>query len=76
VVDGLVGLFATAFAGLAVPGDQAGNDFLEFSKLPSRNLIDLGKQAASRRTSAMQNVLLSPPHTWGSQNLYEALRTS
>jgi hypothetical protein len=45
MLDGLVTLFATAFAGLAVPRDQAGNVFLEFSKLPSRDLIDLGKQA-------------------------------
>jgi len=45
MLDGLVALFATAFAGLAVPRDQAGNVFLEFSKLSSPDLIDLGKQA-------------------------------
>jgi hypothetical protein len=49
MLDGLVGLFATAFAGLAVPRDQAGNVFLEFSKLPSPDLIDLGNQLGFKK---------------------------
>jgi hypothetical protein len=44
MLDGLVALFATAFAGLAIPREQAGKVLLEFSKLPSPDLIDLGKR--------------------------------
>jgi hypothetical protein len=44
MLDMLVALFATAFADLAIPRDRAGNVFLEFSKLPSPDLLDLGKQ--------------------------------
>jgi len=44
VLDVLVALFATAFADLAIPRDQAGKAFREFSKLPSPDLVDLGKQ--------------------------------
>ncbi len=44
MLDGLVALFAAAFQDLAIPEDQAGYIFLEFSKLPSSGLIDLGKQ--------------------------------
>jgi len=49
VLDGLVALFATAFADLAIPRDQAGNVFLEFSKLPPPDLIDLGKQLGLKK---------------------------
>jgi hypothetical protein len=49
MLDGLVALFAAVFAGLAIPRDQAGNVFLEFSKLPSADLIDLGKQAGLKK---------------------------
>jgi hypothetical protein len=49
MLDGLVALLATAFAGLALPRDQAGNVFLEFSKLPSQDLIDLGKQTGLKK---------------------------
>jgi hypothetical protein len=44
MLDVLVALFAMAFADLAIPRDRAGNVFLEFSKLPSPDLVDLGKQ--------------------------------
>jgi len=47
-LDGLVALFAAAFAGLAIPRDQAGDVFLNFSKLPDRDLICLGKQLGLR----------------------------
>ena len=43
-LDGLVALFAAAFADLAIPGDQAGDVFLDFSQLPAPDLICLGKQ--------------------------------
>jgi hypothetical protein len=46
MLDVFVALFATAFAGLAIPKDRAGKVFLEFSKLPSPDLHDLGKQLA------------------------------
>jgi hypothetical protein len=49
VLDGLVALFATAFADLAIPRDQAGNVFHEFSKLPPPDLIDLGKQLGLKK---------------------------
>ena len=49
MLDGLVALFATAFADLAIPRDQAGNVFLEFSKLPSPDLVDLGKQLGLKK---------------------------
>ena len=49
MLDVLVALFATAFADLAIPWDQAGNVFLEFSKLPSPDLIDLGKQLGFKK---------------------------
>jgi hypothetical protein len=44
MLDVLVALFSAAFADLAIPRDQAGNVFLKFSKLPSPDLTDLGKQ--------------------------------
>src|SRR5712691_11873738 len=45
VLDGLVALFATAFAGLAVPRCQAGNVFLEFSTCKRRtDAIGMGRQ--------------------------------
>ena len=43
-LDSLVALFAAAFEGLAIPNEQAGRIFLGFSKLPSADLIDLGKR--------------------------------
>jgi hypothetical protein len=43
-LEDLVALFAAAFMGVAIPQDQVGNVFLEFSKLPPQDLIDLGKQ--------------------------------
>jgi hypothetical protein len=43
-LDDLVALFAGVFVETALPEDQVGNAFLEFSKLPSQDLIDLGKQ--------------------------------
>jgi hypothetical protein len=43
-LDDFVALFAAAFVDLAIPEDQVGNVFLEFSKLPPQDLIDLGKQ--------------------------------
>jgi hypothetical protein len=43
-LDDLVALFAAAFLGVAIPQDQVGNVFLEFSKLPQQDLIDLAKQ--------------------------------
>jgi hypothetical protein len=49
MLDGLVALFAAAFPDLAIPRDQAGNVFLEFSKLPSPDLIDLGKQLGLKK---------------------------
>ena len=45
MLDGLVALFATAFAGLAVPRGQAGNVFLEFSTCKRRtDAIGMGRQ--------------------------------
>jgi hypothetical protein len=49
MLDVLVALFATAFADLAIPRDQVGNVFLEFSKLPPPDLIDLGKQLGLKK---------------------------
>jgi hypothetical protein len=49
MLDEFVTLFAGAFADLAIPRDQAGNVFLEFSKLPSRDLVDLGKQVGLKK---------------------------
>jgi hypothetical protein len=49
MLDVLVALFAAAFADLAIPRDRAGNVFLEFSKLPSPDLIDLGKQLGFKK---------------------------
>lgn len=43
-LDGLVALFTAAFQDVAIPEDQAGHVLLEFSKLPSSSLIDLGRQ--------------------------------
>ena len=43
-LDDLVALFAAAFVDMAIPNDQVGNVFHEFSKLPPQDLIDLGKQ--------------------------------
>jgi hypothetical protein len=43
-LDDLVALFAAAFVDMAIPNDQVGNVFLEFSKLPPQDFIDLGKQ--------------------------------
>src|SRR5438034_7406131 len=47
-LDELVALFAAAFAGLAIRRDRAGDVFLNFSKLPARDLIRLGKQMGLR----------------------------
>jgi hypothetical protein len=44
MLEGFGALFAAAFQDLAIPEDQAGHVFLEFSKLPSLGLIDLGRQ--------------------------------
>jgi hypothetical protein len=49
MLDVLVALFAAAFADLAIPRDQAGNVFFEFSKLPSPDLIDLGEQLGLKK---------------------------
>ncbi len=49
MLDRLVALFATAFADLAIPRDQAGKVFLEFSKLPPPDLIDLGKRLGLKK---------------------------
>jgi hypothetical protein len=49
MLDGLVALFAAAFADLAIPRDEAGNVVLEFSKLPAPDLIDLGKQVGIKK---------------------------
>jgi hypothetical protein len=49
MLDVLVALFAAAFADLAIPWDQAGSVFLEFSKLPAPDLIDLGKQLGFKK---------------------------
>jgi hypothetical protein len=43
-LDYFVALFAGAFVEMAIPEDQVGNVFLEFSKLPPGDLADLGKQ--------------------------------
>jgi hypothetical protein len=76
MLDGLVALFATAFAGLALRRDQAGDVFLEFSKLPSRDLIDLGKQAGLKvrqRDAECWDSWLDEP---GQQALLSALYVS
>jgi hypothetical protein len=49
MLDGLVALLAAAFPDLAIPRDQAGKVFLEFSKLPAPDLIDLGKQLGLKK---------------------------
>jgi hypothetical protein len=43
-LDWLVALFAAVFAGLAIPRDQAGHVFLDFSQLPAPDLVCLGHQ--------------------------------
>lgn len=43
-LDDLVALFAAAFVDVAIPNNQVGKVFLEFSKLPPQDLTDLGKQ--------------------------------
>ncbi|MGH9395304.1 MAG: hypothetical protein ACRD18_00420 [Terriglobia bacterium] len=48
-LDGLVALFATAFADLAIPVDKVGNVLLDFSKLPYQDLIDLGKRLGLKK---------------------------
>ena len=49
MLDVLVALFAAAFADLAIPRNQAGNVFREFNKLPSPDLIDLGRQLGLKK---------------------------
>jgi hypothetical protein len=48
MLDGLVTLFAAAFQDLPIRRDDAGKVFLEFSKLPTSDLIGLGKQLGLR----------------------------
>jgi hypothetical protein len=48
-LDGLVALLAAAFQDLAIRRDHAGKVFLEFSKLPTSDLIGLGKQLGLRK---------------------------
>ena len=43
-LDDLVALFAAAFLDMAIPNDQVGNIFLDFSKLPPKELSDFGEQ--------------------------------
>ena len=49
MLDGLVALFAAAFQDLAIRRDHAGKVFLEFSKLPTSDLIGLGKQLGLKK---------------------------
>jgi hypothetical protein len=49
MLDGLVALFAAAFQDLAIRRDHAGKVFLEFSKLPTSDLIGLGRQLGLRK---------------------------
>jgi hypothetical protein len=49
MLDGLVALFAVAFQDLAIRRDHAGKVFLEFSKLPTSDLIGLGRQLGLRK---------------------------
>jgi hypothetical protein len=44
MLDEFIALFAAAFQDLAIRRDRAGKVFLEFSKLPTSDLIGLGKQ--------------------------------
>jgi len=46
---GLSALFAAAFQDLAIRSDGAGKVFLEFSKLPTSDLIGLGKQLGLKK---------------------------
>jgi hypothetical protein len=48
MLDVLVALFAAAFQDLPIRRDDAGKVFLEFSKLPTSDLIGLGKQLGLR----------------------------
>ena len=76
MLDVLVALFATAFAELVIPRDQAGNVLLEFSKLPSPDLIDLGKQLGLKKDQCdakRWNWWLDEP---GQQALLSALYVS
>ena len=49
MLDGFVALFAAAFQDLAIRSDHAGKVFLEFSKLPTSDLIGLGKQLGLKK---------------------------
>jgi hypothetical protein len=49
MLDGFVALFAAAFQDLAIRKDRAGKVFLEFSKLPTSDLIGLGKQLGLKK---------------------------
>jgi hypothetical protein len=49
MLDGFVALFAAAFQDLAIRRDRAGKVFLEFSKLPTSDLIGLGKQLGLKK---------------------------
>jgi len=49
MLDGFVALFAAAFQDLAIRRDGAGKVFLEFSKLPTSDLIGLGKQLGLKK---------------------------
>jgi len=75
-LDHLVALFAAAFMDRAIPSDQVGDVFLEFSKLPPQDLTDPGRQLGFRTreygVSGWDRWLDTP----GQQGLLSALYVS
>lgn len=75
-LDEFVALFAAAFMDLAIPNNQVGNVFLEFSKLPPQELADLAGQLGLKT----QEYDVSGWDCWldrpGQQSLLSALYVS